>query len=132
MYYSYTKLKYYIRPSDVQVLSDNNVIKFMLYKSILHNRIGKWALILIEFSLNFLPLKATKGQIVANFLADHTHVEILECFVGIKPWVLYFDGSKHIDGFGICIVIISSNNIPLRFLLKLDLYVQIMKHNMKH
>lgn len=91
----------------------------MLYKSILHNRIGKWALILIEFSLNFLPLKATKGQIVANFLADHTHVEILECFVGIKPWVLYFNGSKHVHGSRIGIVIISLNNMPLIILFEI-------------
>ena len=62
-----TKLKYYIRPFNVQVLSHNNVIKFMLSKFILDIRIGKWALALTEFSLNFVPLKAIKGQIVAIF-----------------------------------------------------------------
>jgi len=41
LYYSCTKLKYYIKSFNVQVLS-HNVIKFMLYKYILHNRIGKW------------------------------------------------------------------------------------------
>jgi len=79
----------------------------MLCKSILHKRIGKWSLALIEFSLDFVPLKDIKGKIVAYFLDDHTHVEILECYLGIKPWKLYFDGSKNIDGSRIGIVIIS-------------------------
>ena len=41
LYYSCTKFKYYIKPFNVQVLSHNIVIKFMLSKSILYNRIGK-------------------------------------------------------------------------------------------
>jgi len=85
LYYSCTKLKYYIEPFNVQVLSHNNVIKFMLSKSILHNRIGKWALTLTKFSLTFVPLKEIKGQIVAYFLANHSNIEILECYIGIKP-----------------------------------------------
>jgi len=40
LYYSCTKLKYFINSFNVQVLSHNNVIKFMLSKSILHNKSG--------------------------------------------------------------------------------------------
>jgi hypothetical protein len=42
----------------------------MLSKPILHSRIGKWALALTEYSLTYKPLKAVKGQIVADFIAD--------------------------------------------------------------
>ena len=63
----------------------------------LHNRIGKHTLALIEFSLTFVPLKAIKGQIVVDFLANHSNIEILECYIGIKPWVLHFNGLKHVD-----------------------------------
>ena len=84
LYYSCIKLKCYIKPFNVQVLSNNNVIKFMLSKSILHNRIGKWTLELTKFSLIFVPLKVIKGQIVADFLVDHSKIEILECYIGIK------------------------------------------------
>jgi len=76
--------------------------------------------LLTRFSLNFVPLKAIKGEIVVKFFADHTHVEILECFVGIiKPWLLYFDGSKHIDCYGIGVVIIFPNNKPLKTLFEI-------------
>jgi len=57
----------------------------MFSKSILHNIIRKWTLALIEFSLTFVLLKVIKGQIIANFLADHSNIEILECYIGIKP-----------------------------------------------
>ena len=101
LYYSCTKLMYYIKPFNVQVLSHNNVIKFMLSKSILHNRIWKWTLALNKFSLTFVPLKAMKGQVVVGFLADHTNIKILECYIGIKTWILYFDGLKHVNEVGI-------------------------------
>ena len=110
LYYSCTKLKYYMKSFNVQVLSHNNVIRFMLSKSILHSRIGKWILALTKFSLIFVPMKAIKGQIVVDFLADHSNIEILECFIGIKPCILYFDGSKDVGGSGIGVVY-SNHNI---------------------
>ena len=98
LYYLCTKLKYYMKSFNVQVLSHNNVIKFMISKSILPNRIRKWTLALTKFSLTFVPLKAIKGQIIADFLANHSNIEILECYIMIRPWVPYFDGLKHVDG----------------------------------
>ena len=95
LYFSCTKLKYYIKPHEVHVLSHFNVIKYMLSKPILHSRIGKWALALSEFSLTFKPLRAIKGQVVADFIADHSIDNSLDemniDFVGVKPWKWYFD-----------------------------------------
>ena len=64
-------------------------------------------------------MKAIKGHIVVDFLANHSKREILECYIGIKHWILYFDGSKHVDGFGIGVVLISPNNMPVRILFKI-------------
>src|SRR4051812_9415848 len=50
LYFSCNKLKQYIKPVDVYVSSHFDVIKHMLSKPILHSRIGKWALVLTEFS----------------------------------------------------------------------------------
>ena len=47
----------------------------MLSKSILHSRIGKWALALSKNSLIYQPLKAIKGQIVTDFIVDHSLVK---------------------------------------------------------
>jgi len=96
LYYSCVKLKYYIKSFNVIVLSYSNIIKYMLSKSIMHNWIGKWSLALVEFSLTITPLKSIKGQIVIDFLVNHTFLEVQECnMIKLKPWMLYFDGSNH-------------------------------------
>ena len=72
IYLSCTKLKQYIKPVDVYVSSHFDVFKYMLSKSILQSRIGKWEVALTEYSLTFMPLKAVKGQVVADFIVDHS------------------------------------------------------------
>ena len=97
LYFSYTKLKYYMKPFEVEIVSQYNVIKHMLSKPMLHSRIGKWFLVLTEFSLRYVPLKAVKGQVLADFVVDHKIKDIeiwseLESqFVGQKAWIMYFD-----------------------------------------
>ncbi|XP_024171496.1 uncharacterized protein LOC112177440 [Rosa chinensis] len=93
----------------------------MLSQPILKGRIGKWILALSEFSLQYVPQKAVKGQAIADFLAHHPmldapelrelevaanlwgkecHIHCPEPFtdgqaaVMLQPWVLYFDGSR--------------------------------------
>ncbi|GKV15290.1 hypothetical protein SLEP1_g26087 [Rubroshorea leprosula] len=39
-------------------------------------RIGKWVLALSEFNLKYMPQKAVKGQALADFLADHSCLEV--------------------------------------------------------
>lgn len=51
LYFYYTKLKHYIKYSDVFVYSHFDIIKHILLKPILHSRVGKWALSLTEYSL---------------------------------------------------------------------------------
>ncbi|KAK2389329.1 hypothetical protein QL285_062925 [Trifolium repens] len=120
LYFSCTKLKHYIKPVDVYVYSQFDVIKHMLTKPILHSRIGKWALALTEYSLTYKPLKAVKGQIVADFIVDHSLVEMPQEYVDIQPWILYFDGSKHKHGTGIGILIISPTKVPTKFKYKIN------------
>ncbi|CAJ2657404.1 unnamed protein product [Trifolium pratense] len=120
LYFSCTKLKQYIKPVHVYVYSHFDIIKHMLLKPILHSRIGKWALALTEYSLTYQPLRAVKGQIVADFLVDHSVVEIPITYVESEPWVLYFDGSKHKHGTGIGILIISPLKIPTKFKYKIN------------
>lgn len=74
LYFSCTKLKYYIKLLDVFVYSHFDIIKHMLSKPIMHNRIGMWALALIEHSLAYAPLKVVKGQVVADFVVDQAVV----------------------------------------------------------
>ncbi|XP_045810889.1 uncharacterized protein LOC123905327 [Trifolium pratense] len=70
---------------------------------------------------NFVcPLRAVKGQIVADFLADHSVVEVSITYVESEPWMLYFDGSRQKHGTGIGILIISPLRIPTKFKYKIN------------
>nr|KYP34903.1 Retrotransposable element Tf2 [Cajanus cajan] len=119
LYYACTKLKHYIKPYDVFVFCRNNVIKYMLSKPILHSRVGKWALALTEYSLTFVPLKATKGQVIADFLVDHSNLNEQVNYLTTKSWELFFDGSKHELGAGIGLLIVSPGGVPTKFLLRM-------------
>ena len=72
----------------------------MLSSPILRGRIGKWILALSEFSLQYVPQKAVKGQAIADFLAHHPPTELTAfrelkfAAISLAPWTLYFDGSR--------------------------------------
>ena len=106
-------------PINVYVYSHFDIINNLLLKPILHSRVGKWALTLIEYSLTYQPLKSVKGQIVADFIVDHSVVEETLSFVDVQPWRLYFDGSIHKNDTGVRILIISPENIPTKFKFRL-------------
>ena len=96
LYFACTKLKSYMISRDVHVISKTDLIKYMLFYPILRGRIGKWMLALTEFSLQYIPEKAVKGQVLADFLVDHPCLAINSHeinYVEIKAWKLYFDRS---------------------------------------
>ncbi|XP_050890001.1 uncharacterized protein LOC127095338 [Lathyrus oleraceus] len=82
-------------------------------------RIGKWALSLTEYSLTYRPLKVVKGQVVADFIVDHSIVQNSLNYLELEPWKLYFDDSTHKDGTGVGILIISPRKNPIKFKYKL-------------
>jgi hypothetical protein len=49
-----------------------DVIKHMLQQPILSGRIRKWAYALIEYNLTYESLKSIKGQVVADFIIEHS------------------------------------------------------------
>lgn len=66
------------------VYSHFDIIKHMLSKPILHSRIGKLALALIEYSLTYAPLKTMKDYIVVYFTIEYPMVEIPQNYVKLK------------------------------------------------
>ncbi|XP_050897084.1 uncharacterized protein LOC127103889 [Lathyrus oleraceus] len=111
---------YHLKPLFIKAKVDGmamnkDIIKHVLSKPILHSRIGKWALALTEFSLTFKPLKAMKGQIVADFIVDHAMVESPMNVVDTTPWRIYFDGFSHKDGTGVGVLIASPRVGPTMF-----------------
>ena len=105
------------------VVCQTDVIKYMLQKSILSGRIGKWAYTLMEYDLACEPLKSMKGQIVADFIVEHRISDEHDLEVGYvtcTPWKLYFDGSVRDDGQEIGVVLISPNGAIFEFSNRLE------------
>ena len=88
--------------SQVYVVSQTDLMKYMLSQPLITRRIGKWSLVLSEFTLVHFPQKSTKEQALANFMVDHPSLEIQpenDVKLGIyeverRPWILKFDGSS--------------------------------------
>ena len=96
------------------MVSQTDLIKYMLVRPLITGRIGKRSLTLSEFTLVYFPHKSVKGKALSIFLVDHPSLEIkLEKGVEIgiyeverRPWVLKFDGSSTENSVGAGIVII--------------------------
>ena len=90
----------------------------MMKPSSLNGRLAKWAILLLQYEMQFLPHKATKGQAVADFLAEHAGPkatrlhenlpdEIAEVYMTQtsfeeQVWQLFFDGSSRMGLIGNC------------------------------
>jgi hypothetical protein len=71
LYFACTKFRHYLLLSTCTVVCQTDMIKYMLQKSILSGRVGKWAYALIEYDLIYESLSSMKGQVIADFIIDH-------------------------------------------------------------
>ncbi|KAL0358270.1 UNVERIFIED_CONTAM: hypothetical protein Sangu_0676400 [Sesamum angustifolium] len=86
-------------------------------KPVLSDRLAGWYLQLQQFEITYVPQKAVKGHVLADFLADHPmpaewelsddlpdeDVLVIEV---TPPWKMYFDGASHKEGAGAGVVFV--------------------------
>jgi hypothetical protein len=72
LFYACSKLRPYLLSSTCIVACQADVIRHMLQQPILSGKIGKWAYALIEYDLSYEPLKSMKGQVIADFIVEHS------------------------------------------------------------
>jgi len=124
------KLRHYMEAHMVQVISKADPIKYILSRSVLSGRLAKWAIILEQYDLIYVPQKAVKGQALVDFLADHPipdewelndDLPDEEVFVIdiLPPWKMYFNGAAPQDGAGAGVVLVSPEKhiLPYSFAL---------------
>nr|XP_027067664.1 uncharacterized protein LOC113693306 [Coffea arabica] len=54
-----------------RLISKSNLIKYVMAKPVLSDRLARWYLQFQQFEIIYVPAKAVKGQILVDFLADH-------------------------------------------------------------
>ncbi|CAN6562196.1 unnamed protein product [Malus baccata var. baccata] len=72
----------------------------MLSKPMLTGRIGKWILALSEFSFQYVPQRAVKGQAIADFLTEHqeSQSEVINIPGSLEVTSIWIPPRKDISG----------------------------------
>jgi ribonuclease HI len=70
-------------------------------------RIAKWAVELMGETLSFIPRKAIKSQVLADFLAEWVDTQLPTAPIEPELWTMYFDGSLMKTGAGAGLLFIS-------------------------
>ncbi|XP_022845301.1 uncharacterized protein LOC111368297 [Olea europaea var. sylvestris] len=120
------KLRHYMLSNTINLVLKIDPLKYIMSRPILSGRNGKWVLQLSEFDIKFIPQKAIKGQVLADFLADHpipAEWELQEdlpdeevLFAKIIPsWRLYFDGAARSYGAGAGVVFITPYDLVMPY-----------------
>ena len=81
-----------------------------------NGRLVKWAILLSQYEMRFLPQKAVKRQAVADFLTEHPDPRATELYEDLpdevaevcltqtsfegQVWQLFFDGASRTDRKG--------------------------------
>jgi len=113
------KLRHYMLEHTVHLVSRADPLRHILSKMTLSGRLAKWAMILSQFDIVFVPQKAVKGQALANFLAAHPipddfpidddlpDEEAFTTTVSNPTWQMYFDGACRKSGAGAGVVFVT-------------------------
>ena len=110
----------------------------MMKPSSLNGRLAIWVILLSQYEMEFVPQNATKGQVVANFLAEHPdpratrfyedfpndidEVYIIQTSFEEQVWQLLFDDASRkgpigniVAGVGVVLVSPQNYVIPRAF-----------------
>ncbi|TYK03499.1 uncharacterized protein E5676_scaffold121G001200 [Cucumis melo var. makuwa] len=130
LFFAIDKLRHYMQTFTVHLVAKADPIKYVLFRPIISGRLAKWAVLLQQYNIVYIPQKAIKGQALVDFLADHPipsdwklcedlpddevfFTEVME------PWTMYFDGAARRSGARVGIVLISPEKhmLPYSFAL---------------
>jgi hypothetical protein len=82
-------------------------------------RIAKWAVELMGETLSFVPRKAIKSQVLADFLAEWVDTKLPTAPIQAELWTMYFDGSLMKTGAGASLLFVSPLGRHLRYVIHL-------------
>ncbi|KAL0325218.1 UNVERIFIED_CONTAM: hypothetical protein Sradi_5091100 [Sesamum radiatum] len=128
--FSIQKLKHYFQSHSIHLVSKGNPLKYVMTKPVLSDRLARWYLQLQQFEITYAPQKAVKGQVLADFLADHPMPAEWELSDDLPdedvlmievtpPWKMYLMEPPIKMGAGIGVVFVTSEEevLPYSFTL---------------
>ncbi|XP_075658812.1 uncharacterized protein LOC142628645 [Castanea sativa] len=71
LFFAIDKLEHYMQAHTVRLIAKADPIKYVLSRLVVSGRIARWAVLLQKYDLAYIPQKPIKGQVLADFLADH-------------------------------------------------------------
>ena len=98
------KLRHYMHAYTIHLVAKADPVKYIMSKPILTGWLAKWALLLNQYEIIYVPTKAVKGQALVDFLADHRFPADWKIsddlpddkvfYIDIFPtWTMFFDRS---------------------------------------
>ncbi|PKU60192.1 RNA-directed DNA polymerase [Dendrobium catenatum] len=104
------KLRHYMLSHKITLISKIDPLKFLMTRPALTGRLARWAVLLLQFEIIYMPQKAVKGQALADFLAAHPipadsplnddlpDEQIMQVEENERQpfWEMYFDGASSI------------------------------------
>ncbi|CAL8088704.1 unnamed protein product [Prunus armeniaca] len=65
------ELRHYMQAFTVHLIARADPVRYVMSKPVLTGCLAKWALLLNQYEIIYTPVKAFKGQTIADFLPDH-------------------------------------------------------------
>ena len=118
LFFSIDKLEHYMQAYTVHLITKTNLIKYVLSRLVVSGHIARWAVLLQQYDLTYVPQNVIKGKALVDFLADHPISSDWEfsddfpdedvfCMKVMKPWMMFFNGAARREGAGASVVFVS-------------------------
>jgi hypothetical protein len=112
------KLRHYFEAHPVTVVSSFPLGE-IIWNSDAASRIAKWSVEPMGETLAYVPRKAIKSQILADFVVEWTDTQLPPPQIQAECWTLYFDGLVMKTGMGAALLFVSPLREHMRYAVRL-------------
>jgi hypothetical protein len=114
------KLRHYFQAYHIIVLS-SQPLKDIMRNREATGRVGKWAIELNEFTIDYVHRSSIQSQVLADFIADWTPgAQDEEKISDTEAWTVFCDGSWGIFSAGAAAVLVAPSKVRTCYAVKLD------------
>src|SRR3954464_6236154 len=110
-------MRHYLVGQTIHVISKVNPLRLLMTKpSSLNGRLAKWAILLSQYDMHFLPQKAIKGQAITDFMEENptpgfgrlyedipdesAKVHLAQTTLEDQVWQMFFDRASRVNPSG--------------------------------